>query len=82
MYTISAKEARNEFSALLDSVRSDPVQIQKNGKPVAVVISVEDYERLSALEDAWWAEKAKRAEKKGYLGVKATNALIRKILES
>jgi antitoxin Phd len=82
MYTISAKEARNEFSALIDSVRNDPVQIQKNGKPVAVVISVEDYERFEMLDDLWWTEKAKKAKKQGYLSVKESDDIIQAALSA
>jgi prevent-host-death family protein len=48
---ISAKEARDDFGDLLGSVRygGQPVIVEKKGKPFAVVISPEDYERYQEL---------------------------------
>jgi hypothetical protein len=34
----------------------------------AVLMSWAQYERLNAIEDAWWAMRAMVAEKGGYLG--------------
>ena len=50
---MSAKEARNSFSDLLGVVyySKEAVVVEKRGKPVAVVISPEDYERLLAARD-------------------------------
>ena len=48
---ISAKEARSNFSDLLGSVRysGDPVIVEKKGRPFAVLISPEDFERFQQL---------------------------------
>lgn len=46
MKNMSAKDAKNEFGLLLDTARAEPVTIAKHGRPVAVVLSVEEYERL------------------------------------
>jgi prevent-host-death family protein len=48
---ISAKEARSNFSDLLGSVRysGDPVIVEKKGRPFAVMISPEDFERFQQL---------------------------------
>ncbi|WP_460586579.1 type II toxin-antitoxin system Phd/YefM family antitoxin [Haliea atlantica] len=48
MKSMSAKEAKNSFGLLLDTARAQPVAIEKHGRPVVVVISVEEYERLSS----------------------------------
>jgi|CryGeyDrversion2_2_1046609.scaffolds.fasta_scaffold186746_2 prevent-host-death family protein len=50
---MSAKEARNSFSDLLGVVyySKKTVIVEKRGKPVAVVISPEDYKRLLAGRD-------------------------------
>jgi hypothetical protein len=40
--------------------------IQKKDRPVAVLISCAEYERLMALENNYWLEQAKQAEKSGY----------------
>lgn len=46
MKSMSAKDAKNAFGLLLDTARAEPVTIEKHGRPVVVVLSVEDYERL------------------------------------
>jgi len=47
MKSMSAKEAKNGFGLLLDTARAEPVVIEKHGRPVVVVLSTEEYERLS-----------------------------------
>lgn len=44
MTTISASEAKLHFGALLDKAHKEPVTIEKQGRPVAVVISFEEYQ--------------------------------------
>ena len=51
MKSMSAKEAKNGFGLLLDGLlldtaRAGPVTIEKHGRPVAVVLSTEEYGRL------------------------------------
>ena len=48
MQHISARDAKNSFGRLIDLARAAPVSIEKHGRPVVVVISVEEYERLLA----------------------------------
>lgn len=50
MQTISAKEAKYQFGKLIDTARAGPVTVEKHGRPVVVVLAVEEYERLKALE--------------------------------
>ena len=50
METISANEAKTHFGDLLLRAQRFPVQINKNGKPVTVVISSEEYARIEALK--------------------------------
>ena len=47
MRTMSARDAKNSFGLLLDYARAEPVQVEKHGRPVVVVISVEEFERLT-----------------------------------
>jgi len=47
MRTMSARDAKNSFGLLLDYARAEPVQVEKHGRPVVVVISVEEFERLN-----------------------------------
>lgn len=44
--TISAKDAKNSFGMLIDTARAEPVTIEKHGRAVVVVLSVEEYRRL------------------------------------
>lgn len=46
MKSMSAKDAKNGFGLLLDTARAEPVTIEKHGRAVVVVLSVEEYERL------------------------------------
>ena len=50
MLNISANEAKNRFGELLDKARREPVTIEKHGRPVAVVLSTEDYEELKQIK--------------------------------
>ena len=51
MKSMSAKDAKNGFGRLLDLARAAPVLIEKHSRPVVVVMSVEEFERLRKLED-------------------------------
>ncbi|RWK45177.1 MAG: type II toxin-antitoxin system Phd/YefM family antitoxin [Mesorhizobium sp.] len=48
MQSMSAKDAKYGFGRLIDLARSEPVTVEKHGRPVVVVIAVEEYERLRA----------------------------------
>jgi len=46
MKTMSAREAKNAFGLMIDTARAEPVRIEKHGRGVVMVVSVEEYERL------------------------------------
>ena len=46
--TMKASDARNDIGSLWDKATEEPVMIESAGKPVAVVLSVEEYNRLAA----------------------------------
>lgn len=48
MQRMSAREAKNGFGRLIDIARAEPVAIEKHGRPVVVVVALEEYERLIA----------------------------------
>ena len=50
MKSMSAAQAKNGFGLLIDTARQEPVKIEKHGRPVVVMISMEEFERLSALQ--------------------------------
>jgi prevent-host-death family protein len=50
MKSVSARDAKYNFGRLVDSVRAAPVVIEKHHRPVAVVLLIEEYERLKATD--------------------------------
>jgi prevent-host-death family protein len=50
MHILTANEAKTQFGDLLLKAQREPVQITRNGKPVAVVVSAEDYEQIEAMK--------------------------------
>ena len=51
MSTLSASDAKREFGDVLLKAQKAPVKINKNGKPVAVVVSAAEYEQLEACRE-------------------------------
>ena len=49
MRTISATEAKQRFAAMLDAVQREPVEIRRQDRPTAVLMSPEEYDRLRGL---------------------------------
>jgi prevent-host-death family protein len=62
MDALSANEAKTHFGDLLLKAQRSPVQINKNGKPVAVIISVEEYEGIEALKLRFLQGRVEQAE--------------------
>jgi prevent-host-death family protein len=50
MDALTANEAKTQFGDMLLKAQRAPIQINKNGKPVAVVISMDEYESIEALK--------------------------------
>jgi len=48
--SMAAVDAKNRFGELLDAAQREPVTIKKHGRPVAVVVSAEDYKELEELK--------------------------------
>lgn len=51
MEMLNASDAKREFGEMLLKTQHAPVGINKNGKPVAVVISIKEYEQLESLKE-------------------------------
>jgi prevent-host-death family protein len=60
MQTLTAKDAKFAFGRLIDLARASPVAVAKLGRPVVVVMAVEEFERLMALDVPTAALAAKR----------------------
>lgn len=50
MKALSANEAKTQFGNLLLNAQREPVQINKNGKAVAVMMSMDDYQDMESLK--------------------------------
>lgn len=50
MIDIPIAEAHNRLSALLKKVQKNPIMLTRRGKPVGVLLSPEEYERLRQFE--------------------------------
>lgn len=70
LQNISAKDAKYGFGRLIDLARAAPVTVEKHGRPVVVVLSIEEYERL---RDANGAGSPKR--RRGKRSGKSTGAV-------
>lgn len=62
MRSISAKDAKYGFGRLIDLARAEPVLVAKHGRPVVVVMSVEEYERLKNSEDSGGGRKTSKSK--------------------
>lgn len=74
---VTATELKNRLGQYLDAAETAPVVVEKSGRVKSVLISNAMYEKFLAYEDAYWAAKAKQAEKEGYLGKKASEDLLK-----
>ncbi len=75
----TATEVKNRFGEFMDKAQREPVTVDKSGRSYAVLISFEEYQRLSALEDKIWGERAKEAEKSGFVGPEEAQKLLDKL---
>ena len=62
METLTAQEARIRFGDLLLKSQKSPVQITRSGKPVSVLVSFDDYEKLEELKMRYLKEKLARSK--------------------
>ncbi len=50
MDTFFGNEAKTQFGNMLLKAQRAPIQINKNGKPVAVAISMDEYESIGSTQ--------------------------------
>ncbi len=51
MEILNASDAKREFGEVLIKAQHGPVRINRNGKPIAVVISAAEYAQLETLKE-------------------------------
>lgn len=62
MQFMSARDAKNGFGRLIDLARAEPVTIEKHGRGVVVVLSVEEYQALARLRSGSLVTNSQAAE--------------------
>lgn len=60
METVTSNQAKTQFSDLLLKVQRAPVEISHNGKPVAVIMSADDYAAMESLRMAMLRQSLQR----------------------
>jgi prevent-host-death family protein len=85
--TISAFEARRQFGKVLDGVvaKGDEVIVERHGNPVAVVVSIEEYQQMRRQRDearARFFAAAEAAGKSANLPPEVAEALVAEVIES
>lgn len=65
----SATELNKHPGIYINKALTEPVIIERSGRPVAVMVS---YERYVMLEDAYWGELATQADEEKSLGTKTS----------
>ncbi len=80
MKKVTATELKTKTGECLEKAQKEPLEIEKNGRVIAVLIAHEDYERLSQLENAYWLARVEAAENSGYVGTDATAAFFKEML--
>jgi len=77
MQQATSKEVKNAFGKYLRASTIEPVTITRNDTPVAVIVSIEEYERLNRVDDSYWIAKAEAAVKEGFIGTEETAKYIK-----
>jgi prevent-host-death family protein len=75
---ISATELNKRPGTYLEEAIREPVVVEKSGRPSVVLVS---YKHFMELEDFFWGQAAKEAEKHAeFLSVKESEAFLKSIL--
>lgn len=65
MRQVNVRDFQEQFGDFLVLARDEPVAVSKFGMPVAVLMSVEEFTHLQALEDLYWIDRAAAVEVTG-----------------
>jgi prevent-host-death family protein len=79
---VTAKEAKDKFGEIMAAAGHETVTITKYGRPETAMISVKRLDELEAMEDRYWLELARQGRESGSMGVEASEAYIRSILDA
>lgn len=85
MNIVSATNAKTRFGEILLESIKQPVLIEKHKKNVAVLMSLEEYNKLqelSDMEDEILGKLAVKSDEKGYIDTKTSKKLMDEILSA
>ncbi len=82
MLVATATQAKTQFGKILEEAGREPVTIKKSGRDVAVILSFNEYKRVTEIEDKYWLKKAQQAHKEGFIGIKASKKLLDDLLNA
>ena len=80
--SFSVQEAKEQFETLLHRAQTAPVAVTRRDKPVAIILSPEEYEHFERLENARWEARLEESTKDERIGHEASEALIQEILNA
>jgi prevent-host-death family protein len=81
MNTVTATYAKQNFGACVAEATKQPVIIEKSGRAAVVMLSYEEFQRLSELEDASWLHRAEKVASAGYLSAEESDSFMKTRLE-
>jgi prevent-host-death family protein len=77
----TATEVKTRFGYFLDKARREPVEIERSGRVVVVMVAVEEYEALQAALDRIDGDEAMEALKEGLMGDEGMRLLMARLAE-
>lgn len=80
MNTVNATYAKQNFGACVANAATQPVVIEKSGRPTVVMIAYDEFQRLKELEDSVWLQRAQEAANGGYLSSEESDDFMAKRL--
>lgn len=89
----AAPEMPESLAALLPKIRRKPLALARNGKTAAVVMSAGQYKKIEEFmsnydgelppeEEAYWAKRADKARKSGFIGAAESQKLTESVLRT
>lgn len=80
MQKIGAGEAKDAFGKIMDMIKTEPVMIERYGRPHAVVLSADEYAYYEELERRRLARKLQAVEERGFLGPEKSRKALERML--
>ncbi len=81
MSVVSASDAKQRFGQIMDAARIKPVIIEKSGREAVVMMSIERFRELQAIEDAYWITQAEEGIKSGFMGPEKTAQFLKENMD-